>query len=109
VCGGGGSVQEPLREVARQQATFCTRFAGSEIRLTCAVHFRAVSCPPGDASSSGGRLVQRQAESWVSGPLGDQQPEHDDQRHEEEESGQELLVRVLWGPRGRCRVEARVN
>lgn len=55
------------------------------------------------------RLVQRQAEGWVRGPLGDQQPEHDDQRHKEEEPGQELLVRVLWCPWGRWWWSAVIN
>lgn len=33
-------------------------------------------------------------------PSCDQQPKHDDQSHEQEEAGQELLVHVLWRPRG---------
>lgn len=33
-------------------------------------------------------------------PSGDEEPKHDDQRHEEEESGEELFVHVLRGSRG---------
>ena len=45
---------------------------------------------------------------FICSPLGNEQPKHNHQRHKEEESRQKLLIRVLWCPWGRYRVEQHV-
>lgn len=94
-----------LQEVVPQQDTYCTFFTGrywkrSEPEIRRKMHTGPVLCPPSEASSPGGLVSPAPGHGLV--PLGNQQPEHDDQCHEEEEPGQELLIRVLWCPWGRC-------